>query len=256
MSDNSTLEQLKRDLALQHPLNSYPTMLGAVGGAFYFLIDPIATVGIISIILASVGFGSVAINRFFRSDAFTLDAMQQWNAKQERDRIRELGQLDSKLDSEISRKQLSRINGKFTTFVDVLNERFTKGTITYGRFFGIAQEIFKVSVSRIEEIHLKEKQLLGIHRKSILNRLEELHQQDQSNANVKSEQASLESRLEIRKKIENRITEIIASNEQAITTFDMVMDQMAADECSERELSLLMSELESVSETINNLKQG
>lgn len=251
---NKTLEQLKRDIALQHPLNSYPTMLGAIGGAFYFLIEPIMVVGIAGAALATIGIGSLIVNGFIRRDAFALEAMQKINAKLERDRIKNMGILSSKLDSELTRQQLERIQDKFSTFRDVLNERFQKGTITYNRFLSTAQEIFKLSVKRIEEIHLKEKQIAGIDCKGAEKRLRQLNKEDESDPTVVSEKASLQSRIDIKGKNEQRIKEILASNEQAITKFDIVMDQMSENECSEQELSFLMEELESVSKAIHNIE--
>lgn len=251
---NKTLEQLKRDIALQHPLNSYPTMLGAIGGAFYFLIEPIMVVGIAGATLATIGIGSLIVNGFIRRDAFALEAMQKINAKLERDRIKNMGILSSKLDSELTRQQLERIQDKFSTFRDVLNERFQKGTITYNRFLSTAQEIFKLSVKRIEEIHLKEKQIAGIDCKGAEKRLRQLNKEDESDPTVVSEKASLQSRIDIKGKNEQRIKEILASNEQAITKFDIVMDQMSENECSEQELSFLMEELESVSKAIHNIE--
>lgn len=251
---NKTLEQLKRDIALQHPLNSYPTMLGAIGGAFYFLIEPIMIVGIAGATLATIGIGSLIVNGFIRRDAFALEAMQKINAKLERDRIKNMGILSSKLDSELTRQQLERIQDKFSTFRDVLNERFQKGTITYNRFLSTAQEIFKLSVKRIEEIHLKEKQIAGIDCKGAEKRLRQLNKEDESDPTVVSEKASLQSRIDIKGKNEQRIKEILASNEQAITKFDIVMDQMSENECSEQELSFLMEELESVSKAIHNIE--
>lgn len=251
---NKTLEQLKRDIALQHPLNSYPTMLGAIGGAFYFLIEPIMVVGIAGAALATIGIGSLIVNGFIRRDAFALEAMQKINARMERDRIKDMGILSSKLDSELTRQQLERIQDKFSTFRDVLNERFQKGTITYNRFLSTAQEIFKLSVKRIEEIHLKEKQIAGIDCKGAEKRLRQLNKEDESDPTVISEKASLQSRIDIKGKNEQRIKEILASNEQAITKFDIVMDQMSENECSEQELSFLMEELESVSKAIHNIE--
>lgn len=251
---NKTLEQLKRDIALQHPLNSYPTMLGAISGAFYFLIEPIMVVGIAGAALATIGIGSLIVNGFIRRDAFALEAMQKINAKLERDRIKDMGILSSKLDSELTRQQLDRIQDKFSTFRDVLNERFQKGTITYNRFLSTAQEIFKLSVKRIEEIHLKEKQIAGIDCRGVEKRLRQLNKEDDSDPTVISEKASLQSRIDIKGKNEQRIKEILASNEQAITKFDIVMDQMSENECSEQELSFLMEELESVSKAIHNIE--
>ena len=211
-------------------------------------------VGIAGATLATIGIGSLIVNGFIRRDAFALEAMQKINAKLERDRIKNMGILSSKLDSELTRQQLERIQDKFSTFRDVLNERFQKGTITYNRFLSTAQEIFKLSVKRIEEIHLKEKQIAGIDCKGAEKRLRQLNKEDESDPTVVSEKASLQSRIDIKGKNEQRIKEILASNEQAITKFDIVMDQMSENECSEQELSFLMEELESVSKAIHNIE--
>lgn len=251
---NKTIEQLKRDIALQHPMNSYPTMLGIISGAFYFLIEPILAIGIAGGVLCAIGVGSLVINGFVRRDAFALEAMQKINARMERERVKEMGILNSKLDSELTRQQLERIQDKFSTFKDVLNERFQQGTITYNRFLSTAQEIFKLSVKRIEEIHLKEKQIAGIDCKGAEKRLKQLNKEDENDPTVISEKASLQSRIDIKGKNEVRIKEILASNEQAITKFDIVMDQMSENECSEQELSFLMEELESVSKAIHNIE--
>lgn len=251
---NSTLNKLKRDIALQHPLNSYPTAIGASLGAFYFLIEPILIAGVVGAALTTIGLGSLIVNGFIRRDAFALEAMQKMNARMERERVKDMGILSSKLDSELTRQQLTRIQDKFATFRDVLDERFKKGSITYSRFLNTAQEIFKLSVKRIEEIHLKEKQIAGIDSKAAEKRLRQLNKEDESDPTVISEKASLQSRIDIKGKNEVRIKEILASNEQAITKFDIVMDQMSENECSEQELTFLMEELESVSKAIHNIE--
>lgn len=251
---NKTLETLKRDIALQHPMNSYPTMVGLICGAYYTLIESTLVVGIVGAACTTIGIGSLVVNGFVRRDAFANTAMQRLNSQRERERVKQMGLLNSKLDSHLTRSQLTRVQEKYQTFKDVLSERFTKGTITYNRFLGTAEEIFLLSIKRIEEIHLKERQIAGIDESHCKKRIRQLEKMDQQDSAVQVELASLQSRVSIKQDNERRITEILASNEKAVTTFDVVMNQMSESSCSENELGYLMEELESVSKVISEIK--
>ena len=248
-----TLKQLQNEIAMGHPANVYPGMIGAVGFGYYFLFESLLMVGVASGALLAVSVGAFVVNKFVRSDAFMNEAMELLNTDRERLRVRQLGELSSKLESDLTRSQLARIQDKFQTFKDVLSERFTHGTITYNRFLGTAEEIFLLSIKRISEIHLKEKQLNGIDESFCIKRIADLELADSSDLMAQQEIASLKSRLKIKKNTEETISQILVSNEEAVTTFDVVMDQMSDSNCkSENDLSFLMKELESVSKIISD----
>ncbi|WP_144391766.1 hypothetical protein [Pleionea sediminis] len=119
-------------------------------------------------------------------------------------------------------EQLNLLQTKFSSFNDVLKQRFDKGEMTYLRYQGIAEQVYLSALDNIEDIYIALKAVSTIDEARIRKDIE----LNQSEGNMGKVEA-LKARLDLLEEQKARIEKLSTDNEKALTEIDKVSVKLA-----------------------------
>ncbi len=215
-----------------HPLSVYPTVMAVLGGLATALFGP-------SVLLvagisggAALGLGSWLINYFFRRESFAGAYLRRAHQALERETQRKLDHLREELEElGIAQgvEQLDRFKGKLETLKRLLGQKLERTELTYGRYLGIAEQVYLSAVDNLHQASQARRAMTAIDPRYIERRIRELHEsEDMSRSDNQAELASLEERRELRAVQERRISELLSQNETAMTQLDQTSAAIAS----------------------------
>ncbi len=200
---------------------SFPAILGAgLTGVLFGFSYPIFLS-----VLGIIGFSSTyfIFNQVIKSDTFKKKYIDQLIKRQEeltKEKLLNLKQelINNKLDD--AAQQLGQFEQKFQNLIEILKTKFDKTQLTYGRYYGIAQEVYLSGIDNITDILLAKKTMNSIDLEYVSSRLARLENKDKNNKVVKKEiDALLRSQFSYKMQDE-KIGSLIAENETALTQLD------------------------------------
>ena len=133
----------------------------------------------------------------------------------------ELGALDDPRPA----NQLKAIQEKRDNLVEVLNRRLEAGELTYARYLSTAQQVYLAALDNLSEVAVARRSISAIDNEYIDLRLEDLA--DQEGETADAERASLNDRRSLREGQEQRIADLLAQNESAMTLIDRTATALA-----------------------------
>ncbi len=116
--------------------------------------------------------------------------------------------------------QLSQFDQKFEILVEVLNQKFDESQLTYQRYYGIAKEVYLSGIDNLNNIVLALKTMKSIDLNYIDFSLKEIEKKDKNNMAVKKELDALLRSKESYKNLQQKIEDILAENEAALTQIE------------------------------------
>ncbi|HAZ03593.1 MAG: hypothetical protein A2W95_02695 [Bacteroidetes bacterium GWA2_40_14] len=117
-------------------------------------------------------------------------------------------------------RQLEQFDQKFEVLVEVLNQKFDSSQLTYQRYYGISKEVYLSGIDNLNRIMIASKTMNSIDLDYIDTTLKEVSKKDQNNMAVKKEMEALQRSRESYYNLKNKIDEILAENEAALTQID------------------------------------
>lgn len=216
--------------SFSHPLTLYPAATGLIGASWLVLIEPALLAFLIAVGGVSFGVGSWIVNYFFRWEnhantylAEIARKMREYR-KQSTVEIRK-GLLECKTLSGVEKggakglKQFEEITTKFDLFQEILRKKLNKQEITYARFLATAEQVYLNTLDNLRDLvnFLKGTAAIGTDYKEEILRLQQL--ENSSSADQK-QLATLLERDSLKDSQQERIDELIAVNEQALTQID------------------------------------
>jgi hypothetical protein len=117
-------------------------------------------------------------------------------------------------------KQVDLFQQKFDNLIDILKSKFDINQLTYNRYYSIAQEVLLSGIDNLASIVMALKTLQSIDLDYINQRLVKLEQEDETNMAVRKEKDALIRSLKSFQDQNNRMKELLAENEQALTQID------------------------------------
>ena len=213
------------------PFVLYPTVtagLGAVAGALFgFTIIPGALL-IGGLVVAAGGFfAEFGLRRDTNVKEIILAATRQMEA--EREHI--IAVLHDEIDEKSipsARSQLDDFKRKFETFVDVLDDRFNPGELTFIRYMSVAEQVYLSGLDNLRNAVISSKAIQTTDVKVLKDRLGKLG----SSTNDEIERAALSERLRGFEETAKNITDLIVVNEKALTVLDSVTQKLARTQVS------------------------
>ena len=121
--------------------------------------------------------------------------------------------------------QLKALQEKRDNLVEVLNRRLEAGELTYARYLSTAQQVYLAALDNLSEVAVAERSISAIDNEYIDSRLEELVEQEGESA--LAERESLSDRRALREGQEERIADLLAQNESAMTLIDRTATALA-----------------------------
>lgn len=239
MSKNSASQSVTSDklpgLLLRRSMSSpfvmYPTVtagLGAVAGALFgFTILPGALL-LGGLAVAAGGFVTeFGVRRETNVKAIILAATREMESERE--------QIITSLHKEINettlptaRNQLNDFKIKFDTFVDVLDDRFNPGELTFIRYMSVAEQVYLSALDNLRNAVISSKAIQSTDVKNLESRLANLG----SSANDEIERAALTERLRGHQETTKEITDLIVLNEKALAVLEGVTQKLARTQVS------------------------
>ncbi len=224
--------------SLNHPLTLYPATLGLLGVFWIILMEPTFVMLLASIGAFTVGIGSLIINYCFRWDGHAnaylnklgkkMADYRKWSKSEikrvlmECESIGGVGKYAAK-----GRQQYDEINGKFDLLGELLANKLNRRELTYARFLGSAEQVYLNTLDNLRDLvnYIKSIAAIGSDYNSDLKRLRRV--KHPSEAELK-ELATLTERDELKQDQQQKIGEILALNEQALTKIDVTIAAFAS----------------------------
>lgn len=215
--------------SLQHPTVVYPGAVAMLGGLGLWLAG-----GPIALGVAAVGAGVAAsawiVNYLARKDVFAARYLQK--AHQELLALRQaaMSSLEKELkDNRHSEAlaQLQRFQQKMAAFEEVLGRKFGPSEITYGRFLGIADQVYLSGIDNLHAIALAQKGMKTVDEGYIEKRKKKLLDDPGSSPEEEREVAGLQSQIDLLQQQRKRIDAYLAINETALAQLDASIAALA-----------------------------
>jgi len=226
--------------SIQHPLTVWPTAIGIVGGIGAFMFFTLPTAALVTITGVSMGAASWAFNFFGKKDANMQvyyddlhERFEALKARQTKTLISDLCGLDCPQGSE----QVDQFDKKIETLREILGRVMSTSELTYSRFMGTAEEVFKTGIQNLGRIVNLLTSIRSLNRNEVVEKVTSLEKKGDDRS--RSEQTLLDAykrRLAEYNSVTEEVAQLLAENEQAITAIGEAAT--AAARISDREAGM------------------
>lgn len=208
------------------PLVLYPSVTAGLGalacGLFGFnLILGSLLIG--GATLAAGGFlAEFGVRRESNLKQIILDATKEMEEK----RAQIVADLNIEIDEQTlprARAQLTDFKNKFATFVDVLDDRFNPGELTFIRYMSVAEQVYLSGLDNLRNAVISSKAIRSSDPDSLRDRLTKLG----TSPNDEIERAALRERIKNYEDTAKKCSDLIVFNERALATLDSVTQKIA-----------------------------
>lgn len=235
---------------LAHPLTwaAAAVVAGLEVGFFYWFRPSLIMSG------AALGLGLLClllwVPVFLRSAAFS-ESVYEWVEAQEAAQLAKLEQLAAdfdELDFDQGGAQLRLLRDKLESLTQVLKRRLDSGEMTYGRYLGMAQEVYGSALDNLHEAAVALRSVSTIEPDYLHSRLDELSRLGSLSGDQEREFKALEDRNRLLETADKRVAKLMAQNESALTVIDQTSAALAATRTEQGNATLdaetAMAELE------------
>lgn len=245
--------------ALQHPAVVYPATAGLLGGIGIALIASSPWLIATALVGGAVALAAVGVNTVLRRRFFAGKYIESAHRAIQAYRESTLLHLEQELKQQGSREgsgQLERFREKIEAFETVLGEKLEKHEITYGRFLGIAEQVYLSGVDNLQRIALALKSAEAIDEHYIRGRISALEHGGSGSAARAQELQSLRQQLGLRSEQLGRIESCLAQNEQAMVQLDAALaaisEMKTGSSQATVDMETAMSELQQIAKRVGD----
>jgi hypothetical protein len=217
--------------SLQHPAVVYPAAAGVLGGigAALLTASPVLVTG--AVVGGGVALLSLGVNCLFRRDYFASRYLESAHRTVVAYRESVLEELVRDLREQKAAEalaQLERFGEKIKAFEDVLDDKLARNEITFGRFMGIAEQVYLSGIDNLRQVASTRKGSARAADEAYIRRriatLESANPRSEAQA---TELAGLKQQLEVRKQNFAKVESCLAQNEQALAQLDLALAAVA-----------------------------
>lgn len=208
---------------VQHPSVVYPAALAVVGGLGAAVLAGTPT----AIGAAAIGGGVAAaawlVNVLFRRQVFAERYLESAHNALVRQRQLVLESLDAdlkKLGAREGGRQLQRFREKMEAFEDILGQKFGRRELTFGRFLGIAEQVYLAGVDNLLAMVLALKGAAAIDTAYIRDRIDRLAADPATSPAEEEELQGLRRQMELHGGHQAKVDAHLAMNEKALAQLD------------------------------------
>jgi hypothetical protein len=222
---------------LKHPITIYPIALGISSGVVGVLFNiPL----LLTIALGLVLSGPVwAVSQiFFRHDAIGSQYLAALHRKQKQYETYLIDKIESglkecthtkelKSTASIAIAQLKSIQIKLLNVQELLGIKLRPNEITYGRFLGAAEQVSLSVLDNLNTVVSILKSAASIDLKYVHARLKEIADRKTKSKEDKVQQKSLQERLNLWNNQRQKVDQLMAHNEEAMTEMEHISAAIA-----------------------------
>lgn len=255
-----SIDKAVRRRVLTSPFILYPGVASVLTGlaAALFASPVTVSLAVASPVLLLAGW---QFEKRIRSHAYSLAYLAEANQKLQAERAARTAQLVEKLHVSHSRQgvhQIKLFNHAYQNFQEILGQKFSPQELTYGRYLGIAEQVFLASLDNLERVCLALKSVSTVDAAELQERIAELEKENDTGA--REEMATLRQRLKLREEQTGLAEKLLLQNEKALTELDHVTAKVATvvTEKGRAELDLerAMEELRRLAERAEKYEAG
>lgn len=226
---------------LLHPMTLFPSAAG-LGSIFgIFLLGPwmwAMTAGLFGLSLLS--WGANQFLRFEKLAASHMTALREELRKKREKKIELLREQLASLRCDSGASQLGKLHDKYQTFKEVLDQKFNSSEFTYGRYLGMAEQVYLAGLDNLEKIALSLKSVSTIDRDYIEKELDQLDgEEDEA---VKARRDALLERLRLIDESRTKVRNLLAQNEKAMTQLVSTASRLTDIETAPGRSSMVMDQ--------------
>ena len=211
--------------SVQSPVTIYPAVLGALGAISIAAFGVTATTIGIAIGGIALAFGGWLFEYLGRHQQYSLAYLKRLHKQMQQEREQKLAQIKSELESikaPAAINQLQLFMSKFDNFKDILERKFSPQELTYGRYLGIAEQVFLAGLDNLDSYYLAIKSVSAV---DIDNLQQKIRHADEHHQSVEID--ALKKRLVIYQQQLKKVEELKQQNEIALTELDHVTTKLA-----------------------------
>jgi len=229
-SKSAVTKAVLRD-TLAHPLSIYPAVFAVLGGmaTALFGVSPMLLAGTGGV--AMLGLSSWLVNYFARRQSFAGAYLQRAHRLIEAETRARLEQLRSDLEEQGLTQgvtQLQKFQQKLDNLKQVLGRKLDPGELTYGRYLGIAEQVYLSAIDNLQQAALASRAVHTIDLGYIETRLRELENAPRMTDENSREMASLQERRTLYAQNRAQVAQLISRNESAMTEMDRTAATLAS----------------------------
>jgi len=223
-----TIKKAVISTSLQKPLTVYPATVGALG-AFYALLFG-TNVFALAAMIAGGGFTlfNWVYEYYVRGDSHANQFVTVYRKELEKRRVEALKHLEaelSEINNEEAVRQVSLFRRKYDNFQAILDRKLDTTELTYNRYLSIAEQVFLNGLDNLENVAIALKSISTINVDRLVNEINKI-QQDLSKNN-EARIVELNARIALHETQSKRVSELLLTNERALTQLDQVAAKLA-----------------------------
>ena len=123
--------------------------------------------------------------------------------------------------------QLRMLREKFENLSEIMKRRLNAGELTYARYLGMAEQVYLSALDNLNEVAVALRSVSTIDPDYIQSRLRELSSSEQGSGEQHGEFAALQERHSLYDDQQQRVMQLIAQNETAMTVLDKTATALA-----------------------------
>jgi hypothetical protein len=124
-------------------------------------------------------------------------------------------------------RQLKAIQEKRRGLVDVLGKRLDAGEMTFARYLDSVEQVCSSVIANLGEVALALRSISALDEQYVDTRLAEIHAEASESAAAAREKTSLEDRRALQDAQEQKVADLLAQNEAAMTAIDRTTTALA-----------------------------
>jgi hypothetical protein len=217
------IQRAVRSRVFQSPSFLYPTAVGALSGLALGLLGVSAPLVGLTAAGLGLGIGGLAFQFGLRREKIGRDYLARMHETMNDRRQHLLRDLTGRMQALRFRQgmtQLQQLQEKFDNFVAILKQALEPEEITYGRYLGIAEQVYLSSLDNLERAVGALSSVKTIDLKHIEGRIREIHADGVVTSAEETEQDSLNLRRDLRQQQLDKVADLVAQNERAMTRLD------------------------------------
>ena len=220
--------------SISHPMTLYPAGLGIIGLLGAALLTPALPFAVAGLVGLSMGAGSWATNYFGRREKLSSEHIKVLRGQMQARHAAKLKGLEGDLKQcggipgagtfiEQGVMQFTMVQEKFATLQQLLSTKLESGELTYGRYLGMAEQVYLSVIDSLRNITNILNSIRSIDPNYIAKRLKyldaaaEAHDEDADRQADAMELRTLTERQEMRKTQLQQVNLLLSRNEEAIT---------------------------------------
>lgn len=236
-------------------ISTYPIAIGLGLGVSYGLFN---STWMLAALSGSLGIGVLAwlINFLGRKNALSVKHLNELrkHLQQEREqRLKQLAEDLKALDCEAGSIQMENLRAKYTSFVRVVEDKYSPHEITFGRYLGIAEQIYLAGVDHLDQVVIALKSVQSIDREYIQKQMQHLDQNGIENSH--DDYDALNARLQLLDETLQHVDSLLVENEKAMTQLVQTGARLAKVKTDPKEAKMemdqAMQELSYVAESMD-----